>query len=146
VSYGSNLQRKDNPYWLISNATETLKVPVVPFWTRSSAGSPWGHPVAGLSGFAVGATHWAGRACAICTAWLIGLPRRAGTRLHVASDTEATWWHWQVTESCAGLVRQYRDARFAALPIDPAVRRTGLSNDAVSPDTGAPGCSSPGDR
>jgi hypothetical protein len=88
VSYGSNLSRKDNPRWVVSNATDIRDVPV--------------------------AALRLGDACGIGVAWLIGLPRRAGTRLHTASDTEARWWHWQVTERHDGLVHQYRDARFEA--------------------------------
>ena len=51
-------------------------------------------------------------ACGNCMARLVGLPRRAGRRLHAGNDAEARWQHWQVTEYRGGLVRQYRDARF----------------------------------
>ena len=51
--------------------------------------------------------------CAVCVAWGIGLPRRAGRRLHAMTDAESRWWGWQVSERHAGLTHQYRDARFA---------------------------------
>jgi hypothetical protein len=80
VSYGSNPYRKDNPGRAISNAAETLQVPVTD----------------------------------ICAAWLIGLPRRAGARLHAMTDEEARQWRWRVSERLGGLVHQYQDERFAA--------------------------------
>ena len=90
--YGSNLYRKDNPSWVISNAVETLQVPVA----------------------------------ASYAAWLIGLPRRAGTWLHAMTDEEARHWRWRVSERHGGLVHQYRDERFAVLPVDPSLRNDGL--------------------
>ena len=54
-------------------------------------------------------------ATAICAAWLIGLPRRAGTWLHAMTDEEARQWRWRVSERHGGLVHQYQDERFAAL-------------------------------
>ncbi len=63
----------------------------------------------------------------------IGLPRRAGVRLHAINDAEARWWHWQVTERCGGLVRQYRDVRFDVLLHDPAIRRAGLGAELAEP-------------
>jgi len=92
VFYASNLYRKDNPGWVISNAAETLQVPVA----------------------------------VICTAWLIGLPRRAGSWLHAMTDEEARQWRWRVSERHGGLVHQYRDERFAALRLDPALRNEAL--------------------
>jgi hypothetical protein len=108
VFYGSNLYRNDNPSWAISNVTETPKAPseLIRFG--------WG----------------------VCVSWVIGLPRRAGARLHATNDAESRWWHWSVSERCGGLVRQYRDARFAALPRDPSLRR----------DEPSPECPCNGDR
>lgn len=97
--YGSNLYRKDNPRRGIGNAMETIGVDRV----RT--------------------------ACGIGLSWLIGLPRRAGARLHAENDAEARWWGWQVTELRGGLARQYRDARFAALRHDPSLRRDELGED-----------------
>lgn len=74
-------------------------------------------------------------ACGIWLSWLIGLPRRAGARLHALNDAEARWWHWHVTEARGGLVRQYRDARFAALRSDPTLRRDELGKDLTAPET-----------
>jgi hypothetical protein len=51
---------------------------------------------------------------AICAAWLIGLPRRAGAWLHAMTDHEARQWRWLVSERLGGLVHQYQDERFAA--------------------------------
>ena len=90
--YGSNLYRKDNPRWAVSNAAETLRVPLA----------------------------------VICAAWLIGLPRRAGAWLHAMTDEEARHWRWRVSERLGGLVHQYRDERFAALPLDPSLRDEAL--------------------
>src|SRR5260370_19281942 len=41
VVYGSNLYAKDNPRWVISNATETPKVPESAFWLLSPVSGPW---------------------------------------------------------------------------------------------------------
>jgi hypothetical protein len=117
VFYGSNLSRKDNPRWGISNATETPKVPEATF--RG--------------------------ACGICFSWLIGLPRRAGARLHATDDAEARWWRWEVTERYGGLVRWYRDTRFAALPHNAELRRDEL-RDHASPDSILPDCPCAGDH
>ena len=108
--YGSNLYRKDNPSWAISNVTETPRVPC------------------GQIRFT----------CAVSLAWLIGLPRRAGRRLHATNDAESRWWHWLVTEGHGGLTRQYRDARFETLRGDPTLRRTGPAGP--GPATPRPGC------
>jgi hypothetical protein len=83
-------------------------------------------------------------ACGIAAAWLIGLPRRAGRRLHAVNDAEAPQWGWLVIERRGGLVHQYRDARFDALRRDPALRRDELRDDgyhgggAQPPPTGCP--------
>jgi hypothetical protein len=110
VFYGSNQCRKDNPRGAIDNAAETLNVSVT-----SSVDLPplWNQGISGRLR----------NACGNGIAWLIGLPRRAGIRLHAANDAEARWRHWDVTELQSGLLRQYRDTRFAALPHDPALRR-----------------------
>jgi hypothetical protein len=83
-------------------------------------------------------------AWALCVAWLIGLPRRAGTRLHARNDAEARWRHWQVTERHGGLVRQYRDARFDVLRYDPTIRRDNLDGHLVSSDPAPPDRACPG--
>ena len=116
MSYGSNLYRKDNPRWAISNITEPPRDP----------------------------SHLIRCACGICVAWLIGLPRRAGAKLHAMNDAESRWWHWLVAERCGGLAREYRDARFEALRRDPTLRGDGVTD----PETGAPrhGCPCTGDR
>ena len=141
VFYGSNRYRKDNPRWAISNATETRKVPEAALWLLSPASSPWDRPVTGLGGSLVArVTGAVCGACGVGVAWLIGLPRRAGVRLHATNDAEARWWHWQVKERRGGTVRQYRDARFDVLPQNPAIRRDGLGAEFASPDPGAPDC------
>jgi hypothetical protein len=148
VFYGSNPHRKDNPHWIISNATETPKVPDAASRLVPPVGDTWEHLVAGLSGGSAGrAAGIAGRlrtACGTCVAWLIGLPRRAGTRLHAANDAEARWWHWQVTERCGGLVRQYRDARFDLLARNLAIGRDEPGVDLAGTDSAPPDCSCPG--
>lgn len=89
--YGSNLHRKDNPGWLPGDGTQAPRV------------------LAGRARFA----------CGVCVAWCIGVPRRAGARLHAADDVESRWWHWLVTERHGGFTHQYRDARFETLRRDP---------------------------
>ena len=85
-------------------------------------------------------------ACGIGSAWLMGLPRRAGRGLHAMNDAEAPQWGWLVTELCGGLVHQYRDARFDALRDDPTLRRDelrdydGRRNGLQPPPAGCPGC------
>ena len=139
--YGSNLYRKDNPRWVISNATETPQVPDAAFRLLSPGSGPWGRPVTGLGGSVVArVARTVSNGCGIGIAWLIGLPRRAGARLHAANDAEARWWHWQVTERCGGLVRQYRDARFDVLQYNPAIRRDELSVELVGSDPAPPDC------
>jgi hypothetical protein len=146
VFYGSNLSRKDNPRWVISNATETPDVPDAALRLLSAASSPWGQPVTGLGGgLAARVTSPVCGACGIGVAWLIGLPRRAGVRLHTATDAEARWWHWQVTERCGGLIHQYRDARFDVLRYNPAIRHDELSVDLASP-AAPPDCPRTGDH
>ena len=114
--YGSNLSGKDNPRWVRSNATETPKVPEGAFRLLPVAAEPWDRLVADPGG---GLSDWVRGACGICASWVIGLPRRAGTRLHARNDAEAGWWRWQVTERRGGLVHQYRDPRFAVREPDP---------------------------
>jgi hypothetical protein len=146
VLYGSNLYGKDNPRWVLSNATEAPKVPDAEFRLLSPVGGLWDRPVTGLGGgFVARVTRAVCEACGIGTAWLIGLPRRAGSRLHAANDTEARWWQWQVTELCDGLVRQYRDARFEVLPHNPGIRRAEPGGDMASPDSAPPDCPCSGD-
>jgi len=99
-------------------------------------------------GIAVTVIERAGSACGIAAAWLIGLPRRAGRRLHAVNDAEARQWGWQVIERGGGLVHQYRDARFDALRYEPALRRAELRDDAYHGDSAQPppaGRSSGGD-
>jgi hypothetical protein len=146
VFYGSNLYRKDNPRWVISNATETPKVPEAAFWLLSPVSWPRDHPVAGLGGSLVARlTRAVCDACGLGVAWLIGLPRRAGVRLHTTNDAEARWWHWQVTERRRGLVRQYRDARFDALLHNPPIPRDGTTAELASQDPAPPDCPCGGD-
>ncbi len=145
--YGSNLHRKDNPRWVISNATETPKVPAAALRLLPPAGEPWDDPVGGLgSGLAARMARSGCDACGIAFSWLIGLPRRAGARLHAVNDAEARWWRWQVTERWGGLVHQYRDARFALLAHNPAIRRDELSAELADPDSAPPDCPCLGDR
>ena len=143
---GSNLSGKDNPRWVISNATETTKVPDAALRLLSPVGGSRDHLVTGLGGsVAAQVGRVVGDACGIGVSWLIGLPRRAGARLHATSDAEARWWHWQVTERRGGLARQYRDARFEVLRHYPAVRDE-LGVDLASRDAAPPDCRYPGDR
>jgi hypothetical protein len=145
VLYGSNLYRKDNPRWGISNAKETPRVPDLALLLPPAADCPWDRPSTGIGGRAANALGRARAACGICLAWLIGLPRRAGTRLHATDDAEARWWDWEVTERYGGLVRWYRDTRFAALRHNPGLRRNELC-DLGSPDSVMPDCSSARDH
>ena len=71
--YGSNLYRKDNPRWVISNATETPKVPDAAFRLLPAVSDPWDRLVAGLGGGVVAACHPAG--CDAC-----GIVRRLAHR------------------------------------------------------------------
>ena len=144
--YGSNPYRKDNPRWLISNATVTPKVPDSDLRLLSPIGGPWDHPATGPGGSVVAyVARSVADACGIGVSWLIGLPRRAGARLHATSDAEARWWRWQVTERRGGLARQYRVARFEVLRHYPAVRDE-LGVDLASRDAAPPDCRYPGDR
>ena len=125
--HGSNPYRKDNPRWVISNAMETMRVPVAGPQSLAVAVCVWDHSglmqAGGLAGNVTGRIR---SACEICAAWVIGLPRRMGAWLHAASDAEAGWWSWQVTERYGGLGRRYRDARFEAARHDPSLRRGDL--------------------
>jgi len=137
VFYGSNPHRKDNPRWVIGNAKGIAKVP--------EFGTPLFMPAPGR----IGATgEWLRLASGIVGAWLMGLPRRAGRRMHAMNDTEARQWGWRVTERCGGLVHQYRDARFEALRHDPALRRDELRDEGFRAGGTQPppaGCPSGGD-
>jgi hypothetical protein len=75
-----------------------------------------------------------GNACTLATAWLIGLPRRAGRLLFAMNDAEAGWHAWLVAETRGGLGRRYRDARFAALAADPTLRSDDLRPNAAWPN------------
>jgi hypothetical protein len=147
VFYGSNLYRNDNPCWISSNATETPKVPAAAFQLLPPASGPWERPVSGLGGGLAGrVTRSFGDACGIGLSWLIGLRRRAGTRLYALTDAEARWWHWQVTERCGGLIHQFRDARFDRFRPGRAAGGDGLRAGLASPDPTPPDCPGPGDR
>jgi hypothetical protein len=130
MSYRSNPFRKDNPRWAIGNAPETTKVPSVSSPLLTTVVTTWDLPgtnplstrerVQSLGGIAL--------------SWLIGLPRRTGTRLYAMNDQEAGWHGWQITETWGGLGRQYRDARFDLLRLDPTIRRVELREDPAQPD------------
>ena len=138
--YGSNPYRKDNPRWGISNAVETPLAPLPAFWLLLAVSCPWDEPVARAgSGLVAGFAERARHACGRCAAWFADLPHRAGAWLHAASDEEARWWHWRVTERYGGLVHQYRDDRFAILRHDPSIRRDELNTGLASPDAAPPG-------
>lgn len=134
--YRTNLSRKDNPGWPISNATETTKVPGTAFYLAATIGTP----VIGIPAV----TGWVRSSCGICVSWLLGVPRRAGRRWFEINDAEAGWRGWQVTERYCGLGRQYRDVRFDALRLDPSPRRDELSHDELSRDETAPGAAASG--
>jgi hypothetical protein len=144
VFYGSNPFRKDNPQRAISNAAETPKVPEAAFQILlPPLGS--GECPAGNSSRGAAALDRIRCAGGIGAAWVIGLPRRAGARLHASNDAEARWWHWHVSEYRGGLVRQYRDARFAELTVNPGLRRNGLGAG-LDPTPARPDAACPGDR
>ena len=98
---GTPLLGKDNPSWPIGNVTETIKV------TDVGPPSPRGPAAAIADAFAA--------ATGLAASWLIGLPRRAGSRLFAKNDAEASWRGWQVTELAWGLARRYRDPRFDSI-------------------------------
>ena len=139
--YGSNPYRKDNPRSGISNASETSRVPsrgsplLMPAPTPPN--QPGGHLPRGIAATVIEQVR---SACGIASAWLIGLPRRAGRRLHAVNDTEAPRWGWLVIERRGGLVHQYRDARFDALRHDPTLRRDDghRRNDTQPPSADCP--------
>jgi hypothetical protein len=146
VFYGSNLSGKDNPRWVISNATVTPKVPDAAPRLLTPVSGPPGYPVTGLGASAVAeVVRSVCDACGIGFSWLIGLPRRAGTRLHATTDAEARWWRWQVTERWDGLVHQYQDARFEVLRHDSAIRRDEPRAEPASPDSASPDRPCPGE-
>jgi hypothetical protein len=145
VFYGSNLYRKDNPRWVIGNATEAPKVPDDTFLLFPVVDCLWDQPTAGIGRRVADAIGRARGACGLGFAWLVGLPRRAGARLYATDDAEARWWRWEVTERSGGLVRRYRDTRFAALRHDPGLRRDELC-DVASSGSAPPDCPCAGDH
>jgi len=146
VFYGSNLYRKDNPRWPIGNAMETPGAPLAVFRGSPPAGRPGDRLAGALADVAAGIAARARNVCGIGVAWLIGVPLRAGARMHAMNDAEARWWHWDVIECHGGLTRQYRDGRFAALPHDPALRRDETGPDLPGPGAVPPDCQCRGDR
>jgi hypothetical protein len=147
VFYGSNPYRKDNPRGAIGNATETPGAPDAAFLLMLPVGGLWDQPVAGPGGrVAAGVAGRVRDACALGVAWLIGLPRRAGARMHAMTDAEAQWRQWNVTERHGGLTHQYRDVRFAALRDNPGIRRDELRADLAGPQPAPTGCPRPGER
>jgi len=146
VFYGSNPYRKDNPRWVISNATATPKVPDSALRLLPTVSGPGDQPVAGLGGSVVaGVVRSVCDACGIGASWLIGLPRRAGARLYAVTDAEARWWHWQVAERWGGLVHQYRDARFDVLRHNSAILREELRAELAGQDPAPPDYPCPGE-
>jgi hypothetical protein len=117
---------KDNLRRPKGNTAETIRVPDLYLATTT-----WGRCDRPAS-----IADTIGNACTLATAWLIGLPRRAGRRLFAINDAEACWHAWQVTENLGGLGRRYRDARFAALAADPALRIDNLRPNAAWSDDG----------
>jgi hypothetical protein len=63
--------------------------------------------------------------------WLGSFWRLIGRDLYRATDQEARWRDWRVTERWGGLARSYRDARFSARA---AATRTPPSED-IATDT-----------
>lgn len=129
MSYRSNPPRKDNPRWAIGNAPETTKVPSVAAPLLTTMITTWEHP--GANSVSVG--ERARALGGVALSWLIGLPRRAGAWLYDMNDKEARWHGWQVTETWGGLGRRYRDARFDALRLNPALRRAELREELAQP-------------
>jgi hypothetical protein len=130
MSYRSKQSRKDNPRWVVSNASETTKVPGVASTLLTTVVTSWDHP----GDNPVGTGEQVRSLGGIALSWLIGLPRRAGARLFAMNDQEAGWHGWQITETWGGLGRQYRDPRFDALRLDPTLRRPELREDPAQPD------------
>ena len=65
--------------------------------------------------------------------WLAAIPRRLGDRLFVTNDTEAYWRDWQITKTCGGLARRYRDPRFDMLAECPKCQGAGGTADLPCP-------------
>ena len=130
MSYRSNPSRKDNPRSAISNAAETTKVPSVASPLLTTVVTTCDQPSTGTLSIGERVRAIGG----IAVSWLIGLPRRAGSRLYAMNDKEAGWHGWQVTETWGGLGRQYRDARFDALRLDPTLRRAELDDEPAHRD------------
>jgi hypothetical protein len=147
VFYGSNPYRKDNPRSGTSNASEAPQVPDAAFLLLQlpAIDYQWKQPDGGIGGRAAYAVDRVRGACGIGVAWLLGLPRRAGRRLHAIDDAEARWWAWEVSERRGGLVRRYRDTRFTALPGNPWLRRDELRDLGIT-DSAAPDCQRAGDH
>ncbi len=132
--YGSNPYRKDNPRSGISNAAETSRVPSRGSPLLMPAPTPPDRPGGRLAGGTAATVIEQVRfVCGIAAAWLIGLPRRAGRRLHATNDAEAPQWGWLVIERWGALVHQYRDARFDALRIDPTPGSDGYRRNGSQP-------------
>jgi hypothetical protein len=126
---------------------ETPSAPDAAFLLRLPVGGLWDQPAAGPDGsVAADAVGRVRDACGIGVAWLIGLPRRAGARMHAMGDAEAQWWHWNVTERHGGLVHQYRDVRFDVPRYHPAIRRDELRADLAGPPSAPPERPRPGER
>ena len=94
---------KTTPVGLLVTQRKHQRFRCLPSGFSSRAGCPWDEPVSRAGpGLAAGFADWARHTCGTCTAWFAGLPRRAGAWLHAATDEEAQWWHWQVSERCGG--------------------------------------------
>ena len=109
---------EDNTKWPKGNTAETTAVPdlclAATTWERCDRRASVADAFCNAS--------------TLATAWLIGLPRRAGRLLFAINDAEAGWHAWLVTETLGGLGRRYRDARFAG---DPALRSDDLPSNAA---------------
>jgi hypothetical protein len=139
VFYRSNRYRKDNPRSANGNAAETQQISEITYgsWLAPAL---WDLMISPPRGRRNPDSERIQRACGIFIAWLIGLPRRAGARVHAANDAEARWQYWHVTERRGGLVRWYRDARFD-LP-----GHSQLQASVAGPDPAAPQSPWPGSR
>ncbi len=129
--YRSNRYRKDNPRPANGNAAETRRIPEITYGSRLIP-DLWDLMISSPRGRRAPGSERVRCACGICAAWLIGLRRRAGARVHSANDAEARWQYWHVTERRGGLVRWYRDARFD-LP-----GHSQLQESVAGPDPAAP--------
>lgn len=116
---GTNLLGKDNPRWPSGNPAETVKLlAAVPGQLTAPPGE---------------------RSRPRLQAWIVGLPHRIGTWLYRPTDTEASWWRWQVTELCGGFARSYRDIRFDVLrQLHQLTTRRGAPGTGSSDEPGGP--------